>query len=883
MFRKCECVRNRTSLRQQGQEAAVKLCLAKVHWNRVNERRAQVADKGVAIIFILLVVGSHVGLANESKALKICSQCHSGDEPDGGIEIGPERTLAALAGPELDQVYKAIVDHRMPPADFADLNSQERTELVATVVAEFRSRGLRSAIHAARRMTSLEFQNSLREILGVEAEFRNGLPSDPVSAAGYSNSTRLLTFSSLRMEAYLDAARDAVDRYVDWNRPVPEPLRYHIEFEDLFYANGDRYKSRELAPSPITGPWESLSHQRQTGDSNLSTQYGPPLGPSLPGAFSDDEQLRAAIPKLNQQYVALKTRLSDGEILVSVRASGTKDRLGRYPRMRVEAGITLGDGCSMDKRVLGEVDVIAPMNAPAVYRFKARLEDLPTKGQQQNGSTFDRLSVFDMDQIFISNITPDEEAVFDKGPGGYSNPQQGVAKTKDAIGAMREAGTCFLHLDCLQIEMFPGAGASPKALRWKTPTYVSSSSEFEQSLSQFIRKFMVAAYRRPVEKAELQNRLELFDRLQSQGGLEEAIRDTLAAILISPAHLLIGNQRENRRASYDLASRLSFALWLSPPDEELLQTAKSGEILNSNTRETQVRRMLEDEKFQRWTEAFALQWLGLARLDRTAISRVVHPFWDDDLKRKLLQQTLVTFDFVARQNRNCLELLTAEYAFLNDRLAEHYGLPAVTHGDLRQVRLPKGSTRGGLLGHGSLLSMNSDGKAAHPIRRGVWILDRLLASRPAPPPPNVPELEAARVAGETLSMRQQIELHPESANCATCHARIDPWGLVLEEFDATGRVHDLRPAVAEESNDSVALPNGHEIRSVSELQSYLRNYQSRRFARGLVEHVLTFVLGREPDFRDRLQVIEIEKQFEESGFQLKELLVAILTSQLFEN
>lgn len=815
-----------------------------------------------------------MAISQEPNAFATCLDCHSGNSPDGEILIKESDALRGLSGDELDRVYRALVDERMPPREADSLSGTHRSDLIDRVLNEFQFREYSPQPVATRRMTIGEFRNSLRSIFNVDAEFSLGLPPDPVSVAGYDNSSELLTFSSLQIEAYLDAARDAVTRYVDWGTKNEKPLRYLIEFEDLFYANADRYKSRDMAPAPFEGITEV---------SNVEPVpvFGPPLAPRLPGAFSDDEQLRAAIPKLNQQYVALKQRYASGEILISVRASGTPDRLGRYPRMRVEAGITLGDGCSMDKRVLGEVDVKASLKSPGTYQFRARLEDIPTKGQLKDGTTFDRLSVFDMDQIFISNITPDSNALFGKGPGGYSSPEEGRKKTRASIDAMRKAGTNFLHLDKLVVEMFPGPGASTKQFKWRMPELTGDNAISSTELRQFLQRFMREAYRRPVAEDELQRRIALFEKLRSSSTSAVAMRDTLAAILISPGHLLLEKPSQTNNSNYELASQLSFAIWRSPPDSDLLRMAATADFADPEIREQQIRRMLEEPQFQNWTRDFCYQWLGLSRLDRTAVSREVYPFWDDDLKRELLNETLSTFDYVVQHDRSCLELLKADYAFVNDRLSQHYGLPAVNHGDLKRSTLPKGSARGGLLGHGSLLCMNSDGDSSHPIRRGVWILDRLFANRPPPPPPNVPELEAtAQELGKTSSLLEKIERHRASEACSSCHETIDPWGLALEQFDATGRFHPLN---SPETRTGITLPSGQEITGFASLRKYITNHQSDRFARGLVHHVITYLIGREPDFRDRLQVIEIEKRFKHSDYKLKELILAVLNSPIFLN
>ena len=803
-----------------------------------------------------------------------CSECHGADAPEAGLTIDGVTPISDIPGSYLDRIYKAVIDKKMPPADGGKLSQTERRQLLQGMEAEFKRRRRASRLDSTRRLTVQEFDNSLKALFGVQASFSEGLPQDPVSPVGYDNAADLLTFSSLQMEAYLDVTRLAVERYVDWRETLPGPLYYRIEFEELFYANGDRYKTRALAPSPISLA-EVLRQDRRI---TAGTQYGIPLGPCLPGAYSEDEKLRAAIPKLNQQYVALPERFPVGDLVLKIRAAGTQDRLGRFPRMRVEAGITLGDGCSMDKRVLGEVDVGSPLEEPGTFVFRARLEDIPSKGKQQDGATFDRLSVFDMDQIFISNITPDDQAIFAKGAGGYRDPEEGKEKTAEAIRQLQERQTSLLFLDRIEVEMYPGAGPESATYRWQAPKSVLIGNTDEAEVYNFLTEFMREAYRRPVGEREIELRLELFRELNHRSDSKVALRDTLAAILISPGHLLLGSEN-TKQNQHDYAARLAFALWLSPPDDALKTTAEKDGFRDPLVRDRQIRRMLEDERFERWIRSFGQQWLGLARYDRTAISRDSYPFWDEYLKEDLREETLKTFSYVVNEDRSVLELLDADYAMLNDRLAMHYGLPGVRTGQLKPVRLPLNSPRGGLLGQGSILGMNSDGVSSHPIRRGAWLLDRLFASPPPPPPPNVPELQKASDS-VPLSLKERIEQHRSQAACSACHAGIDPWGIPFEEFDATGRL--VSKKADGRAIDSLALlPNGTSIHGVVELKAHLLSEERERFARGFVEHVATHVLGRQPNYADRHYLIEIGERFRESGYRVRSLLHSIVTSPLF--
>ncbi|PAY18910.1 hypothetical protein CKO51_13850 [Rhodopirellula sp. SM50] len=828
-----------------------------------------------------------------------CHQCHGAEDPEANLRLdGLDLTVPASrpnAGRLLEKVYDAVDSGQMPPEGAEPLRTPMRRQLLRLLRLRLLDVAKTSPERTAhRRLTREEYDYTLQTLFGVDAEFADLLPPDPISESGYRNARHQLGLSSLQMEAYLDSARRAVQRYVQWGPREDDAIRYHIEFEDLYYATGDRYGTRKQAPVAIDR--ETLLARRESNRAQ-APQYVDPLGPKLPGAHSDDEKLRAAIPKLNQQYVAIPRRLSTGEMVIRVRAAGTADRSGRFPRMRVEAGITLGDGCSIDKRLLGEVDVTASRDDPAVYEFRIRLENVPTKGPQQDGETFDRLSVFDMDQIFLSNVSYDQHAVFALGRGGYANPEIGSKRIADSIRQMAEDGVNFLMLDCVEIEMLPGRSESSPSSRWQIPSVaVDQGGQDEATIAEpFLAAFMRQAYRRPVTTDELAQKLKLFRALRAQAySFEDSLRETMTAILVSPAFLFleVGPPAQTERQSelpnpYQLASRLSYLFWLSPPDERLMNLADDGLLVQNDVLHGEAERMLADLRSRRFLESFCRQWLRLGRYHHIAVDRRTYPTYDDDLAAASIRETMEYFVEVFQSDASALDLIDSDYAIINDRLAEHYGLAALTTGEMRRITLPKDSVRGGLLTQASVMTLNSDGVDSHAIRRGVWLLDRMLNSPPPPPPPNVPPIEVDDPKLQGLSLKEKIERHREPGTCRNCHAKIDPWGIPFENFDATGRwrnewktLEGDRP-VRRLVDPATVLPDGHRIENIVELKRYLRQQRSEQFAGALVHHLLTYSLGRSPDYADREDVDEIRRRFKASGYTLRGLVLAIVDSELF--
>ena len=827
---------------------------------------------------------------------RFCVECHGGDDAEAGLRLDLwEEWGSHNAMPRLKRILRTVRSGVMPPDDAEQLRDDEREQLAAALEnrLEKLSRATRENGQwtANRRLTVAEYNHTLQKIFRVRADFADLLPEDPISPEGYRNATDQLTISSIRLEAYVDSARRAVDRYVRFGDHDPAAIRYHIELEDLFYSTQDRYGAREKAPQPID---EQTFAQFRQSNRARTPHYTDPLGPTLPGAFSDDEMLRAAIPKLNQQYIAIPKRLLIGECILRIRAAGTLDRQGRAPRMRVEAGHTLGDGCSIDKRVLGEVDVTASLDQPEVYEFSIRAEDLPSKGAMKQEEWFDRLSVFDMDQIYISNVSFDPDAIFDKGRGAYADPQTGSEAIAPQIDRMKSAGVNFLHLDCVEIEYLSGLGPDNGPYRHQLPPPpVSDDGSAEMTWATgILESFMADAFRRPVFTPEVASKLTLYQDLRRRRySPEESLKECLSAVLLSPSFLFLEptippglSEKLPHEALHKLASRLSYLLWLEPPDQRLRKAAEDGSLARAEVLRDHTERLLRDPRHQRFLRKFCAQWLLLNRYRNVAVDRAVHPTYDDDFAEASIEETLRFFVEVFDRDANALDLLDSDYLIINDRLADHYDLdPVDIGGAFQRVHLSGTPERGGLLGQASILTMNSDGVDSHPVRRGVWLLERLLHDPPPPPPPNVPDLDASDPDFRGLTLQQKLQRHREPGSCQNCHRKIDPWGLVMENFDATGRWRETVSlgSRAQPIDASVTLPGGKTIANAAELKQFLRGERAEQFSRALVYHLLTYSLGRAPDFGDRVSFERIRERMVVSGFHIREGVLAIVESPLF--
>ena len=393
------------------------------------------------------------------------------------------------------------------------------------------------------------------------------------------------------------------------------------------------------------------------------------------------------------------------------------------------------------------------------------------------------------------------------------------------------------------------------------------------------------AYRRPLEPPELDRLLDFHGAGRADGGFEAGIELALRYLLASPQFIFRIEPEPAEAApgdaypltGFDLASRLSFFLWSSIPDEALLAAAGEGRLDDPDGLLGQVRRMLADPRASALVENFAGQWLYLRNLDRTTPDPPTFPDFDDNLRRALRRETELFFESLLREDRSALELLTADYTFVNERLARHYGLPGIYGDRFRRVPVADPARRG-LLGHGSVLTVTSYATRTSPVLRGKWILENLLGAPPPPPPPDVPDLEDAGSA-EGLSIRERLERHRANPACAGCHARMDPYGFGLENFDAIGRWRAFgADGAAVDAAD--VLPDGTAFTGPVELrEAMLRRPET--FVRTLTRKLLTYAVGRGLTYHDAPVVRRIVREAAPDGYRLSDLVAGVVLSEPF--
>jgi cytochrome c553 len=393
------------------------------------------------------------------------------------------------------------------------------------------------------------------------------------------------------------------------------------------------------------------------------------------------------------------------------------------------------------------------------------------------------------------------------------------------------------------------------------------------------------AYRRPVTASEIDRLLALFNKADKADGAKfaDSLKPVLKAILVSPNFLLrVEHDRPKEEGAYrisdhELAVRLSYFLWSSMPDTELFTLAEKGELTRPEVFDVQVKRMLADPKARTLTDTFAEQWLRLKKLPHARPSTEFFPTFTQKLRQAMHDEVATFFDGLRTENRPITDLLACDYTYVNADLAKHYGIPDVTGPEFRKVKLTD-PNRGGLLGMGAVLAMTSHTNRTSPTLRGKYILDVVLGTPPPPPPPNVNALDAAKGAKEAKTLREKLALHATQATCAACHAKIDPLGFGLENFDAVGRWRMSGGDV----DATGKLPAGEAFDGPKELKQVLLKRKSQ-FVENMTERMLVFALGRELHQSDTVAVKDICAELEKNEYKFSVLVAGIAKSFPFQN
>lgn len=520
------------------------------------------------------------------------------------------------------------------------------------------------------------------------------------------------------------------------------------------------------------------------------------------------------------------------------------------PSLRAYAGTRTDDG--MDYASFGLSQVVeAPLGKAQTYTFRGRLENLPIP-EPESGDT-EILSGFLLLGIWNHHL---------------------VKSSKEPGPPILVQG---LEFQAPYHESWPPA--SHRSIFFDSP----QRQDLPTYTRQVVTAFMEKAFRRQVQKREVDRYMEFWQEIRHDyEHYEQGVREILVAILCSPHFLFMvepspEGQGKAPLPQEALATRLAYFLWNSPPDGILRNLARSGAL--AEELESQVDRMLEDPKAWRFVRSFASQWL---RLDRHALMTVnvdLYPQYTRFVKQDMAEETYHFLHQLLQRDLSIYQMIDSDFAMLNQNLAEFYGIEGVKGNQFRPVAIRPEQGRGGLLSQGAFLTGHSDGSQAHPIKRAVWLKEKILGDPPPPPPPNVPSLDPETPGFEKLTLKEQLEAHRDHPSCFDCHRGLDPYGIVFERYNAVGLLQNERKGRPVDT--ATVLPDGTPIQGVMEMKSYLLHQGSDAFAGSVIEHLFAYALGRDIHFSDEEELQQILERVRSEDYKMRSVIRAIVTSPSF--
>lgn len=765
---------------------------------------------------------------------RYCLPCHGETKQKGDFrldQLGIDFKIGKHAESWHDVLDK-LNRGEMPPEDQKQLSLSEFKQVTNWLQAglkrasdQKRSTGGQVVL---RRLSRYEYQNTLRDLLKFDDNFSEDLPPDPASEEGFQNNGDTLGMSSLQIELYLQSAR------------------------------------RALAKAIVTGPKPTIYRHR--------TEKSIKVKKMATGNRLTHDSIFA---------VRLLEYPREGSVMVRVEAAAVIPEGAGYPRLKVSCGMK-SDVLTAEEE-LGAVDVRASIDQPQVYRFKARIERFPLPGHNPK---------FPGVIITLRNDYPQNKNLKTEKRG----------KTKPQDSSTSETAFPLIVIKSVEFE-------GPFIETWPPKHHTNillPRADLDDDLSyakRVLARFVTRAFRRPASEQEVARLLAFFAEMREQSlTFEEAMRETLILVLVSPEFLyLIEPKQQNSirepLTPHELATRLSYFLWSSMPDKQLFDLAEKGNLKDQAVLQKQVFSMISDPKSRSFVENFTDQWFDLSALNRVAVNPEYYPDFDNDLKNLMRLETHRFFGELLHNNLSALNLIDSDFAILNRRLANHYGLVGPLGNEFERIDLTntseqshqKNQQRGGLLTQGSILLSNSTGENSHPIRRAVWLLDRILDSPPSPPPPDVPELNAKQAKLGKLTVREQLEFHRSKKACNQCHRGIDPWGIAFEHYDGVGKwrneIHHATGKKARRTSPVDAmtvLPGGDQINGLQQLKQYLLKHERDRFARSVVKRLLAYALGRSLEITDNATVETLCLQFKKNNYRLADLMTEIVNTDAFQ-
>ena len=764
-----------------------------------------------------------------------CFGCHNQRLRTGGLALDEADTTRIGANPAVwEKVAHKLRSGQMPPFG----RPRPEKTAVDAFVARL-ERDLDDAAAAApnpgrpvtHRLTRTEYANAVRDLLAIEVDARSLLPADDTDQHGFDNNSEVLSLSPVLLERYLSAARTITRMAVGRPPSVPAIETYTLPGRLMQDDRAD-----ERLPFGSRGGTVITHNFPADGDYTITIHLQKTLYNAVRG-LADPHQLEL---RLNRERVHTFTV---GGAEVKPPPASFAGTLTWNPEWEQYAN-------HADERLTATIPVKAGTRSVGLAFVNRAWEPEDVVQPPRTGWGFGT------DEMYDAN--PAVDSVTIEGP-------------------------------------FKTTGVSDTPSRQRIFSCRPKAASGEESCARTILGTLARrAYRRPVSAGDVDTLVEFYrigratatlngSPYSFDAGIETALQrmlvspDFLFRIELDPAGTAAGSAY--RINDIELASRLSFFLWSSIPDDELLDRAAKGTLRSRGVLEAEVRRMLRDPRAKTLVENFASQWLQLRDLRNAVPDPDLFPEFDENLREAFRRETELFIGSQLQDDRGIPELLTADYTFLNERLARHYGVAGVSGTRFRRVPMTD-SQRGGLLGHGSVLTITSYPNRTSPVLRGKWLLENILGTPPPPPPPDVPALSDKGADGQRQSVRERLEAHRRNAVCATCHAQMDPLGFALERFDAVGAAR-----TRDEGNTPVdasgSLPDGQAFEGLDGLRTVLVGRQEQ-FVGTVAERLMTYALGRGIEYYDRPTLRRIVRDASRDGFRWSSVVIGIVSSAPFQ-
>lgn len=819
-----------------------------------------------------------------------CVRCHGPEKKEGNFRVDQNlknEFLDPATKEKWGEVVNVLNSHEMPPEG----EPQPKPDEVAKVVDWITEQMVRAELVrrdgqiVLRRLNRDEYRNTIRDLIGIDFDVA-AFPLDPASG-GFDNNGKALTMSPLLTELYLDAARKILDRaLVEGDQPPAIKWRFEIDSGDND-SNRKIYDKQNVivngGNNPVKDGFKVLHHDNW--DKHLNAR-----GYALKHEGEYIIRIRAAgfVPKRDAVVESARKALQDRfDKQMKENPKGEKyhrehmerdlkhfqtDRMYDYGSPRLKLIQNLGG----QPKVLAEFDVDATLDKPREYEIRARFTT------EQAGLTIE----------YAYAIPRVLENFWFQGHDVFARPE--------------------LYVDWFEIE-------GPVYESWPPPSHrrllgdsLPSKDKERDTAKAIIGRFLRSAYRRPVTPAEIDEKLKLFDLVRADSpSFVQAIKTPLIAAMASPHFLYLAepvahaarvrpttattanrtstDAREPRALQdHELAARLSYFLWSSMPDDELVKLADTSKLRDAKTLTAQVNRMLSDPKSESFVRNFAGQWLGLREVGANPPASDLYPQYDRHLETSITDESRAFFAEILKHDLSVLNFVGSDFVVINERLARFYGIPDVRGDEFRRVAVPDGVHRGGIVTQASMLTITSNGTRTSPVKRGTWVLKNVLGIDPGLPVANAGDI-APKVPGiDKATVRKRLEIHRTLPQCARCHSKIDPLGFALENFNAAGEWREQEGFGYKgriERNDpkidaASKLPDGTAIDGVDELRTVLRQREDL-FLNCLAGKLLTYALGRELGIADQPTVKAAVAHTKKNDYTLRSLIQFIVTSEPF--